>query len=86
MTQLNISLSEAANQYVADQVASGRYSSASDFVKELVEKASREAAREHLAKLLEEGENSGPGTEYSEDEWARRLSELRAQIPLGRPS
>jgi putative addiction module CopG family antidote len=78
MTQLNISLSDAANQFVADQVATGQFESPSDYVQKLIEKAS---ARDRLERLIEEGESSGPGTEYSEEQWAQRMNELRAQVP-----
>ena len=81
MTQLSISLSESANQFVADQVATGHYDSPSEFVQMLIEKASVQAAKERLAGLVEEGENSGSGTEYSEEQWAQRMNELRARVP-----
>jgi putative addiction module CopG family antidote len=81
MTQLSISLSDSANQYVIEQLATGEYESPSDFVQKLVERASVQAAKDRLAALIEEGENSGPGTEYSEEEWARRMNELRARVP-----
>lgn len=86
MTQLNISLTDTAHDFIADQIASGRYGSPSEYLQELVEQASEVAARENLATLLEEGENSGPGTEYTAAEWAQRVNELRAQVPRGKVS
>jgi len=81
MTQLSILLSDAANQFVVNQVATGQYDSPSDFVQKLIERASVQAAKDRLAVLVEEGENSGPGTEYSEQQWAQRMNELRAGVP-----
>jgi antitoxin ParD1/3/4 len=79
MTQLQISLPDTAKQFVEQQVATGRYGSASDYVVELVEKARVQAAKEKLAELILEGENSGEGVEYSEEAWERRLAELRKE-------
>lgn len=81
MTQLSISLSDTANQFVTEQVATGQFDSPSDFVQKLIERARVQAAQERLANLVEEGENSGPGTEYSEEEWSRRMNELRSRVP-----
>lgn len=81
MTQLNISLTDDAGQFVAEQVSGGRFTSPSEFVQSLIEQARIRAAQERLVAMIEEGENSGPGTEYSEEEWAAKLNLLRAQVP-----
>jgi antitoxin ParD1/3/4 len=79
MSQLKISLPDATNRFIEEQVATGRYGSPSDFVVELVEKARQEAAREKLAELILEGENSGIGVEVT-DEWLeKRMAALRAE-------
>jgi antitoxin ParD1/3/4 len=80
MTQLQISLPDTAKQFVEQQVATGRYGSASDYVVDLVEKARIQAAKEKLAELILEGENSGEGVEYSEEQWEARRKELVAEL------
>jgi antitoxin ParD1/3/4 len=79
MTQLQISLSETATRFIEEQVAAGRYGSASNFVLELVEKARIQAAKEKLAELILEGENSGEGIEFTEEWWEKRMDQLRAE-------
>src|SRR5205814_712478 len=79
MTQIQISLPEAANRFVEVQVASGRYGSASDLVVDLLEKARVQAAKQKLADLVLEGENSGEGVEFDEEAWKKRTAELQAE-------
>jgi putative addiction module CopG family antidote len=79
MSQLQISLPEAANRFIEEQVAGGRFESPSDFVLDLVEKARIQAAKEKLAQLILEGENSGEGVEFSEEGWDARQAELQAE-------
>jgi len=79
MSQLQISLPDAANRFIEEQVAGGRYESPSDFVLELVEKARIQAAKEKLGQLILEGENSGEGEEFSEERWDVRRRELQAE-------
>ena len=79
MSQLQISLPEAANRFIEEQVAEGRYESPSDFVLDLVEKARIQAAKEKLVNLIMEGENSGEGEEFSEERWDARRLELQAE-------
>lgn len=76
MTQIQISLPDTANRFIEEQVASGRFGSPSDFVVDLVEKARIQAAKEKLAALILEGENSGEGVEYDEERWKQRTAEL----------
>jgi putative addiction module CopG family antidote len=86
MTQLSVSLSDSANQFVADQVATGRFESPSDFVQQLIEEARVDAAKERLAQLIKEADNSGPGTEYSDEQWEERMNELRTRVPREEPA
>jgi len=80
MCELQISLSDAANRFIEEQVAGGAYQSPSHFVLELVEKARIQAAKDNLAKLILEGENSGDGVEFSEERWLARRAELLAEV------
>jgi antitoxin ParD1/3/4 len=80
MSELQIILPDAANRFIEEQVAGGQYQSPSDFVVELVEKARIQAAKDKLAKLVLEGENSGEGVEFSEERWDARQAELLAEL------
>jgi putative addiction module CopG family antidote len=79
MTKLEISLSDAASQFLDEQVASGRFRSPGEVVADLVERAKVQAARERLADLILEGENSGEGVEFTRESWERRTAELVAE-------
>jgi antitoxin ParD1/3/4 len=79
MTSIEISLPEPALCFIQDQVASGKYTSASDVVVDLVEKARIQAAKTKLTELIKEGLESGEGVELT-DEWRhRRGEEIRAE-------
>jgi antitoxin ParD1/3/4 len=43
MAQINVSLPEALKKWVDDQVATGRYSSASDYIREILRRVQEEA-------------------------------------------
>lgn len=55
MESMNISLPEALKDYVDGQIASGRYSSASEYVRELIRDDEKRKAQDHLESLLLEG-------------------------------
>jgi antitoxin ParD1/3/4 len=80
MSMLQITLPEAANRFIEEQVAGGRYQSPSDFVLELVERARAQAAKDELATLILEGENSGEGEEFTEERWRARRAELLEEV------
>jgi antitoxin ParD1/3/4 len=66
---MNISLPDDLKEFVDEQIRSG-YSSASEYVRELIRNAQKEAARQQLEALLLEGLNSGPATPMTEEDWA----------------
>jgi antitoxin ParD1/3/4 len=77
---MNVALPESMKDFVHEQVASGGYTSASEYVRELIREAQRrKGAEEDLEALLLEGLNSGPATEMTDDDWQelRRRSAQR---------
>jgi antitoxin ParD1/3/4 len=58
MQSMNISLPDPMKQFVDGQVAQGRYSSASEYVRELIRADERRKAQEQLEAKLLEGLNS----------------------------
>jgi antitoxin ParD1/3/4 len=52
MQSMNISLPEPLKQFVDEQIAEGRYSSASEYVRELIRADEKRKAEERLATLL----------------------------------
>jgi antitoxin ParD1/3/4 len=58
---MNISLPDPMKDFVDGQVASGRYSSASEYVRELLRKDEKRGAEEKLEALLLEGSTPAIG-------------------------
>ena len=55
MQSMNISLPEPLKDFVDGQIASGRYSSASEYVRELIREDEKRKVEERLEALLLEG-------------------------------
>lgn len=55
MQSMNISLPEPLKQFVDGQIAQGRYSSVSEYVRELIRDDEKRKAQEQLEALLLEG-------------------------------
>ncbi|HKX46751.1 MAG TPA: type II toxin-antitoxin system ParD family antitoxin [Planctomycetota bacterium] len=70
-TSMNVSLPKSLRSFVEERVSSSSYTSASEYVRELIRKdRERRAAQERLEELLLEGLGSGPASEWTEDDWA----------------
>ena len=75
MQTMNISLPDPLKAFVNGQVAQGRYSSASEYVRELIRADERRKAQEALESALLEGLNS------PEAHWPRRTGRRSARRP-----
>ncbi|MES2077059.1 MAG: type II toxin-antitoxin system ParD family antitoxin [Pseudomonadota bacterium] len=82
MQSMNISLPQPLKQFVDEQVAIGRYSSASEYVRELIRADEKRKAEGQLEALLLEGLN-GEETTLAPSDWQKlrekALSSLEAQ-------
>jgi antitoxin ParD1/3/4 len=76
MTTLNISLPESMQAYVDQQVAEGGFSTASEYIRQLVREDQKRAAKQRLEALLMEGIESGPPSEMTAADW----DELRRRV------
>jgi antitoxin ParD1/3/4 len=76
MDTLNISLPEPLKAFVEAQVAEGRYSSASDYIHELIRADQKRKAEERLEALLLEGLSSGEPVEVTEAFWNAKRHQL----------
>ena len=79
MQSMNISLPEPLKDFVDGQIATGRYSSASEYVRELIREDERRKAQERLEGLLLEG-LQGQETELTRQELSDIRKEALAQI------
>lgn len=88
---MNISLPKTLRSFVDERVEALSYSSASEYICELIRKdRERRASGERLEELLFEGLKSGPAAEWTEDDWAalrKRVAEhVEAKKRAGRRS
>ena len=85
MHSMNISLPDPLKQFVDDQIAQGRYSSTSEYVRELIRADEKCKAQEQLETLLLEGLNS-PATELTPASWHSIRQEALTIVEVQRKS
>jgi len=67
---MNVSLNPELERFLNDQIRSGRYHSAEEAVSKAVELLKEmEEAESRLETLLQQGEDSGPPTEMTAQDW-----------------
>jgi len=79
MESMNISLPEPLKQFVDGQISTGRYSSASEYVRELIRADEKRKAEEQLEAKLLEGLNSTE-TELTPADWSAIRKEALAKV------
>jgi antitoxin ParD1/3/4 len=79
MQSMNISLPDPLKQFVDGQIASGRYSSASDYMRELIRADEKREAQEQLEAKLLEGLGSAE-TELAPADWIAIRTEALAKV------
>ena len=79
MQTMNISLPDPLKQFVDGQVARGRYSSASEYVRELIRADEKRKTEESLEAALLEGLNS-PESPLPDEDWAAIRAEAMARL------
>ena len=79
MESMNISLPEPLKQFVDGQISTGRYSSASEYVRELIRADEKRKAEDQLEAMLLEGLNS-PESELTKADWKAIRSEAMARV------
>ena len=85
MQSMNISLPEPLKQFVDGQISTGRYSSASEYVRELIRADEKRKAEEQLEAKLMEGLNSAE-TELAAADWRAIRTEALAKVEARRQS
>jgi antitoxin ParD1/3/4 len=79
METMNISLPEPLKQFVEGQISTGRYSSASEYVRELIRADEKRKAEDQLEALLLEG-LQGDETPMTREDWQAIRQEALAQV------
>ena len=83
MDTMNIALPEAMKHFVQAQVSEGGYSSASEYVRELIRSDRKRKAEERIDALLLDGLDSGEPIPVTKEYWEekkRKLSERLGKI------
>lgn len=83
---MNVSLPRTLRSFVDERVSGSSYTSASEYVRELIRKdREQRAANDRIEELLVEGLASGPASEWTQDDWssirervAKRLNAKKA--------
>jgi antitoxin ParD1/3/4 len=79
MQTMNISLPDPMKQYVEEQVSAGAYSSASEYVRELVRADQKRHAKEQLEQILLSAINSGDPIDVTSEMVEDVRQKLRAR-------
>jgi antitoxin ParD1/3/4 len=80
MTTLNISLPDSMRTFIEEKVAQGGYSTASEYIRQLVRDDQKRGAQERLEALLMEGLESGPSIEVTDEYWANKKAALLKRV------
>ena len=80
MQTMNISLPDQLKEFVDGQVGSGRYSSPSEYVRDLIRDDEKRKAQEKLEALLMEGIRSSGPTEMTRENWTDIRQEALKQF------
>ena len=79
MQSMNISLPEPLKRFVDGQISTGRYSSASEYVRELIRADEKRKAEDQLEALLLVG-LQGEAVELTSDDWRTIRQEALAKV------
>ena len=80
MQSMNISLPEPLKEFVDGQIASGRYSSASEYVRELIRADQKRKAEDRIDALLLEGLDSGEPIPVTKNYWEEKKRKLTERL------
>jgi antitoxin ParD1/3/4 len=79
MQSMNISLPEPLKEFVDRQIATGRYSSASEYVRELIREDEKRKAAERFDNFLLDGV-AGQDAELTRADWSAIRTEALAHV------
>jgi len=85
MRTMNISLPDDMKEYVDSEVASGRYSSTSEYVRELIREDERRKACARVEEQLREGLRSGEASAMTSEDWHDIRLQVRQRMQAPKP-
>ena len=75
MKTLNISIPESTQEFVNEQISSGNYNNASEYILHLINRHQQQMTE--LEIMLLEGINSGPPIDATENWWEEKRSSMK---------
>jgi antitoxin ParD1/3/4 len=82
MTSMNISLPDSLKQFVDEQISTGAYGSANDYVVRLISEAQDRKYREEIEQKVLEALDRGDYSPMSSQEWEDLRAEIRDRAEL----
>jgi antitoxin ParD1/3/4 len=80
METMNIALPESMKLFVQERVAEGGYSSASEYVRELIRADQRRKAQDRIDALLLQGLDSGEPIPVTREYWEEKKRQLTERL------
>jgi antitoxin ParD1/3/4 len=80
MDTMNIALPESMKHFVQERVSEGGYSSASEYVRELIRADQKRKAEERIDALLLEGLDSGQPIPVTPEYWEEKKRKLTERL------
>jgi len=80
METMNIALPESMKHFVQERVSEGGYSSASEYVRELIRADRKRMAEERIDALLLEGLDSGEPIPVTKEYWEEKKRKLTERL------
>jgi antitoxin ParD1/3/4 len=81
MTQFNISLPPAVEEYLHQQISQGDYKNLEDYIYHLILEDQKRNNREKLETMLVDGLDSGAPIPITEEWWQQKRAELVKKLP-----
>ncbi|MDJ1174812.1 ribbon-helix-helix domain-containing protein [Roseofilum capinflatum] len=79
MTNLNLTLPEAMSDFISEPVKKEGYSTAHDYILNLISEAQQKVEQQRWEQLLLEGLNSGTPIEVTDEWWDNKRQQLVAE-------
>jgi antitoxin ParD1/3/4 len=81
MTTLNISLPDAMRAFIDEEVAKGGYSTASEYIRDLIRQAQKKTEEKKLDAMLLEGLDSGEPIQVTDEWWEQKRAQIMQHFP-----
>jgi len=81
MVQRQLTLSDSANEFIQEQLATGKFATPDEVVSKALQEAQVAAAKKKLAELVREGlECEGPDMEFTEEWFDKHMDDVQAEF------